>query len=238
MGVRAETFKLAAMELVEMFVFDDGNIGGTHSGANALRWHSGTTPANRLPIRWQGYNYEPFPIEATGFDLQSAGKLPRPTLRCSNIGGALGAYIRTLQDALGAKIIRKRTLGKYLDAANFAGGNPTADPSTYFPDEIYFVARKAHEDAVFIEMELCVPFDVQSVMLPRRQVIAGTCQWVYRSAGCSYTGPAVQDINGLPTSDPNKDQCRKTLDACRARFGAGNLRTSAFPASMLARYSS
>jgi lambda family phage minor tail protein L len=233
MGVRADTFQLAAMQLVEMFVYDDTNIGG----AQTLRWHSGTQPVGNLPVIWQGQTYNPFPIEVTGFELQSAGKLPRPTLRAANIGGVLGAYIRSIQDALGARLIRKRTLGKYLDAVNFPGGNPSADPGTFFPDELYYIARKSREDAVVIEMELSVPFDVQGVQLPRRQVIAGTCQWVYRSAGCSYTGPPVQDINGIPTTDPAKDQCRKTLSACTARFGAGNLRTSAFPASLLARYS-
>ena len=236
MGVRADTAQLAPMELVEMFVYDDGNIGGSFTGPTALRWHPGTKPVGNTPIVWQGIPYEPFPIEATGFEMQAAGKLPRPKLSASNIGGSLGAYIRTIQDALGAKVIRKRTLGKYLDAVNFPGGNPDADPDTYFPDEIYFIARKATENPVFIEMELAVPFDVEGVMLPRRQVIAGTCQWVYRSAGCSYAGPPVQDIDGNPTTDPDKDQCRKTLTACRARFGTGVLRTSAFPASLLARY--
>ena len=65
-------------------------------------------------------------------------------------------------------------------------------------------------------------------------MIAGTCLWVYRSADCGYAGPPVQDINGKPTSDPTKDACRKTLSACKARFGVhGVLNTSAFPASSL-----
>jgi lambda family phage minor tail protein L len=231
MTVRSDILQLGTMSLVEMFVYDDRAIGG----ATIFRWHPGTRQDSNLPIIWQAETYNAFPIEATGFESVAAGKLPRPMLRASNIGGSLGAYIRTLQDALGAKVTRKRTLGKYLDAVNFPGGNPYADPNTYFPDEIYYVARKAHETAVYLEMELAVPFDVQGVRLPRRQVIAGTCQWVYRSAACSYKGPPVQDINGIATSDPAKDQCRKTLDACRARFGTGALRTSAFPASLLAR---
>ena len=233
MGVRVDTFQLAALQLVEMFVYDDTNIGGT----TVFRWHAGTAPIGNLPIVWQGLTYEPFPIEATGFEILAAGKLPRPVLRASNIGGALGAHIRSLDDALGARVTRKRTLGKYLDAVNFPGGNPSADPDTYFPDEVYYISRKASENAIYIEMELAVPFDVEGVRLPRRQVIAGTCQWVYRDRlTCSYNGPPVQDIDGDPTSDPAKDQCRKTLTACRARFGTTALRTSAFPASLLARY--
>ena len=105
------------------------------------------------------------------------------------------------------------------------------------PTRFIIIARKATENAIFVEMELAVPFDVEGVQLPRYQVLASTCQWVYRSAACSYVGPPVQDIDGDPTSDPAKDECRKTLAACRARFGnTGTLRTSAFPASVIARY--
>lgn len=229
MTVRTDVSQLGALELVEMFIWDGTPIGHPQP----FYWHPGTTVTDG-PIVWQGQTYEPFPIEATGFDLDSAGKLPRPVLRVSNIGGLIGNYLRNFADGLGARVTRKRTLGKYLDAVNFPDGNPYANPNTYFPDDIYYAARKITENPITVEMELAVRFDVEGVMLPRRQVIAGTCQWVYRSSQCSYAGPPVQDINGNPTSDPDRDACRKTLDACKARFGQyGVLRTSAFPASLL-----
>lgn len=232
MGVRRDVSQLGSLEMVEMFEWDDRVIGGT----DVIRWHPGTTVTEQA-IVWQGETYTAMAIEAEGFEVTGTGKLPRPTIRAANIGGVLGAYLRSMTDGLGTKVTRKRTLGRYLDAVNFPDGNPYADPNTAFPDEIFFVSRKALENPIFIELELAVPFDVEGVLLPRRQVIAGTCQWVYRSAECGYTGPPVQDINGNPTSDPAQDACRKTLPACRARFGQfGVLRTSAFPASMLSRY--
>jgi lambda family phage minor tail protein L len=231
MGVRLDINQLAPLSIVEMFVLDTTPIGG----ADIFYWHPGTTVAG-TPIVWQGVTYQPFPTEASGFEVSSAGKLPRPTLRASNIGGALGVFVRSYDDMLGALVTRKRTLGKYLDAVNFSGGNPNADPDTHFPDDVFNVARKVSENALFVEFELAVKFDVAGIMLPRRQVIAGTCQWVYRSIECTYRGPPVQDIDGDPTSDPAKDACRKTLGACRARFGQkGLLPTSAFPASVLVR---
>lgn len=232
MTARRDIGQLGPLEVVELFVWDTTVIGG----ATIFRWHSGTNGLGG-PITWQGQVYQPFPIEAEGFDQSSQGKLPRPTLRASNIGGVLGSYLRSLKDALKSKVIRKRTLGKYLDAVNFEGGNPYADPNAGFPDDIFYVARKALENQIQIEMELAAAFDVENIMIPRRQVIAGTCQWKYRGAECSYAGPPVQDINGNPTSDPNLDRCRKTLSACRARFGTGILKTSSFPASLLNRYS-
>lgn len=235
--VRSDVTQLGALEMVEMFVFDATAIGG-----EVLRWHPGTSVDDTGssvgiggPIIWQSQTYNPMPIMADGFEISSTGKLPRPTLRAANIGGVLGAELRRLADGLNAKVVRKRTLGKYLDAANFPGGNPYANPATSFPDETFYVARKVNENPIFVELELAVKFDVQGIMLPRRQVIAGICQWIYRSPECSYAGPPVQDIDGNPTTDPTRDACRKTLDACKARFGNGVLRTSAFPASLLVR---
>lgn len=232
MGIRTDISQLSTLSLVEVFVWDTTNIGGTE----ILRWHNGTNGLGQS-IFWQGQQYFHFPVEVEGFEQQSTGKLPRPTLRASNIGGSLGAFVRSLKDALKSSVVRKRTLARYLDAINFIDGNPYADPTAGFPDEQFFVARKVNEDPIQIEMELAVPFDVENILLPRRQVIAGTCQWKYRGAECSYAGGPVQDINGNPTSDPTKDQCRKTLSACRARFGEyGILKTSAFPSSLLNSY--
>ena len=226
MTVRQDVSQLEPLEMVTMFVWDASNIG---DASGPLYWHPGTTVTDS-PIVWQGTTYNPFPIEASGFELDSAGKLPRPTLRAANIGGVLGQYLRSMGDGLNAKVTRKRTLGKYLDAINFPDGNPYADPTTSFPDDVFYVSRKVSENPVYIEIELAVKFDVEGVQLPRRQVIAGTCQWVYRSAECSYAGPPVYNDPVYP----GQDVCGKTLAACKLRFGQwGVLRTSAFPASLL-----
>lgn len=236
---------LSPVERIEMFIYDANEIMDNAppkppKPEYILRWHPGTTPfGSNNPIVWQGVSYEPMPIEADGFERAASGTLPRPRVRAANIGGLTGALLRAMRGGLGAKITRKRTLGKYLDGANFIGGtNPNADPTTYFPDEVYYITRKASENAIWIEVELAVKFDVAGIRLPRRQVMSSVCQWIYRSTECSYAGPPVQDINGNPlppTPNPNPaDQCRKTLDACKARFGAnGVLRTSAFPGSSL-----
>ena len=231
MGAVSDVQSLDPLTKVEMYVWDATALGDPQ----ILRWHPGTTVTD-TGIVWQGEVYQPLPIMASGFERRSNGTLPRPRISASNLGGALGAYLRSISGGLGAKVTRKRTLGKYLDAVNYPGGNPYADPTTYFPDDIYYVSRKSGENAIAIEMELAVAFDLQGINLPRRQVIAGTCQWIYRSPECSYAGPPVEDIEGNPTTDPARDACRKTLQACKARFGAnGVLRTSAFPASLLGR---
>ena len=234
MGVAADVEGLDPIERVEMFEWDAKVLTGKPE--DILRWHPGTTVTG-APIIWQGLRYEPMPIVAEGFERNASGTLPRPTLRISNIEGLASLYIRSLGGALGAKVTRKRTLGKYLDAVNFPNGNPYADPTTYFPDDTYFVSRKSAENAIALELELAVKFDVAGVRLPRRQVISATCQWHYRGPECTYAGPPVQDVYGNPIPPSTlPDECKKTLTACQARFGAnGILMTSAFPASQLGR---
>lgn len=235
MGVVSDVAGIAPVEKVELFIWDARPLADDPStSTDILYFHPGTT-VTATPIRWQGQIYEPMPIEITGMDKNATGTLPRPTMRVSNIGGLIGAYIRGLKGGLNAKVTRKRTLGKYLDADNFPNGNPYADPTAAFPDDVFYVARKANENAIWIEMELAAMFDVAGVQLPRRQVLASVCQWVYRGEDCTYSGPPVEDIDGNPIPPSTQpDQCRKTLNACKARFGAnGILRSSAFPGSLL-----
>lgn len=231
MTVQSDVLTLGTKALVEMFVFDPSNLNPAWS-VNIMRWHPGTTVGN-ADIQWQGVIYNQFPVETEGFEQNASGKLPRPKMRVSNIGGVMGQVLRSMDGALGAKVTRKRTFGKYLDAVNFVGGNPNADPNTYFPDETFFLARKAVENPVFVEYDLAVAFDVMGVKLPRRQVIAATCQWVYRdSETCTYAGAAVLNDPVFP----GVDKCGKQLTSCRLRFGQfGNLPHSGFPASLLAK---
>ena len=231
MSVRADCASLKPLTIIELFELD-----ATALGSPAIqRWHCGDR-VDGSNIIWKGQAYTHYPVDATGFEMGSSGKLPRPTLRAANIGGILGAFVRSIKDGLGAKVTRKRTLAKYLDAVNFPAGNPTADPTAEFPDEVYYVSRKISENAVFIEMELAVAFDVAGIRLPRRQVIATICPWKYRGPECGYTGGPVMDINSSPTTDPAKDQCTKTIHSCKARFGdRGILPYGAFPASLLVR---
>jgi lambda family phage minor tail protein L len=234
MAIRVDVQTLKPQALVEMFELNATNI---DAGLPILRWHPGTQ-VDKDPIVWQGRTYEPYPVVSEGFEQSAVGKLPRPTLRAANLDGGLAAFLRSFKDGLGAKIIRRRTYAKYLDSVNFPGGNPTADPNQHFEDEIFFLARKINENGIFVEYELAVPFDLMGIRLPNRQVIAGTCQWRYRSPECSYAGAKITNDPVYPGLDPNgNDRCGKTLEACKLRFGQnGVLRSSAFPASLLARY--
>jgi lambda family phage minor tail protein L len=231
LAITSEIQKLAPSSVVELFVLDLALF-----GQGPVRFHAGTNALQQRVV-WQGYAYEAFPIEVEGFEFNGNGQVPRPRLRVANVTGAITALVLTYQDLVGAKITRKRTLAKYLDAANFSGGvNPTADPLAEFADDIYYVDRKSRETRDVVEFELAASFDLEGVTLPRRQIVQNVCPWRYRGSECGYTGASYFNANDQTVSSSSQDVCGKRLASCQARFGQNaELPFGGFPAAGLIR---
>jgi lambda family phage minor tail protein L len=209
----AELVKLTHSAVIELFVLDATVLGGT-----VYRFHAGTN-ALRSAVIWQGQTYTPWAIEATGFEVASTGPATRPRMRVSNYLGMVGALNRDFGNLEGAKIVRKRTLLRFLDAANFPGAvNPTADAQAGYPDDTWYIDRLAYQDGGIAEYELGSPLDLTGVRIPARQVIARVCGWGYRSPECSYAGGPVADANDVATASLAADQCGHRLSSCRLRF--------------------
>ena len=171
-------------------------------------------------VVWQGLTYVAIPIEVTGFAVTGSGQFPRPLVKISNYAAVMSGVSKQYQDLVGIKFTRKRTRLKYLDAVNFTSGvNTSADPNTYYTDDIYYVNRKTNENRQYVEWELTSALDLSGVLLPRRQIIQNTCTWKYRSAECSYAGGAVANILDVPTAVLGEDVCGKRLASCKLRFG-------------------
>ncbi len=230
-SITSEIQKLDAGAIIELFVLDATPLGGS-----LMRFHAGTNHLNGNVV-WQGNTYIRFPVEASGFEYNGSGQLPRPKIRVSNYLSAITALLLSYQDLLGTKIIRKRTLKKYLDAVNFVGGvNPTADNTAEFPEEIFYIDRKTNENREAVEFELAVSFDVAGIALPRRQIIQNVCSWRYRGPECGYAGTNYFTAADKATSDPALDVCGKRLTSCQCRFGTSNtLPFGGFPAAGLFR---
>lgn len=212
--------------LIEVFELD---MSVTTSGGK-LYFHAGTNELSE-PIIWQGVTYNPWPIAASGFDKNGQGKLPRPKLQVSNLDGIISAEVQSNEDLIGCKLIRRVTLARFLDAANFTEGNPTADANQHFADDMWYIDQKTFEDREIVEFELASAFDLMGVMLPNRQIVKNSCQWRYRSAECGYTGPYF-DKNDAPTKLASADYCTKRLSSCRARinyFANGIIAFGGFP---------
>jgi lambda family phage minor tail protein L len=224
MGIYADVQKLEVGKMVDLFELDATGIGGT-----LQRFHGYTQVG---PIWWQGNQYEPWAIKADGFEQVGEGQQPTPALSVGNIGqdadgnpiaGVISSLCIALDDLVGARIVVRRTLAKYLDARNFTGGNPTASPDEELAPEIWIIQQKTAETAEVVEFELSSALDFNGQMLPSRQIIAGMCSWLtkggYRGTYCGYTGSRMFDVNGNPVSDPALDRCSGLLSDCKKRFG-------------------
>jgi lambda family phage minor tail protein L len=211
--ISSDVQKLASGNLIELFEINATSIGGS-----LLRI---VNDVNELSsdIVWQGNTYTRFAVQAKGFARSGRGTQPRPTLTGSNVGGVLGALVRDNEDLVGAKVTRRRTFVKYLDAVNFADGNAQADPNVSFADEIYYIDRKASENGIEIQFELASAMDLTNAKLPKRQVTQNVCAWQYRSAECSYAGGPVATVMDIITTDAAKDVCGHRVASCKLRFG-------------------
>lgn len=213
-NIAIQVHKLQHDAIVELFELDATIVGG---GVNTF--HNGS---NQLggPVVWKGVTYQRFPIEVEGYAAGGNGSLPRPTLRIANVGGVISVLIRAYRGLKGAKLTRRRTLAKYLDAANFPGGvNPTADPLSEYADDVYFLDRKVQDDKNMVVYEMASALDLDGLMLPRRQVQHGHCPWVrqYRGPDCGYTGAPVAKADDTPTAVLAEDKCGGRLSSCRLR---------------------
>ncbi len=231
MSIADDIAALDADALIELFELDATAIDGPH-----LYFHAGTNEL-REKVTWQGQAYEAWPVEVQGFAWRSGGTLPRPKITITNIAGLITQYLLEYQDLLGARLIRHRTLKKYLDAVNFPGGvNESADPDQYLPDEIWYIFQKSGENKQQVEFTLAAAIDVQGTLIPRRQIIQNHCNWVYKSAECSWVPSAghYYDKDDNPVTDPSKDVCGKHVSSCKVRFGqSARLPYGGFPAAGL-----
>ena len=196
----------------------DSNIGGTgldklffHDGRNGtsdITWYSldnesdfGSTTSSKYSQR----TYTALPIESEGWEVRGSGSgtLPRPTVRMGNINQFFKTYLADWDDLVGAKVIRRRTLQKYL------GTNPPVE----FNRDVYYIERKAKESAMMVEFELTSAFDVEGIQLPRRTIMAARCPWKYKDTeqgGCDWPEDNVYGGNTLYF---DKDDNRINLDA-------------------------
>lgn len=212
-----ELAEIAPSAIIELFELTlDATL---HGSSDTYRWHNGANAAVSGNIVWNGNSYTRLPIQADGFDYTNTGSLPRPTLTVSNLDSTMTTLLILVNattagnDLGGATVKRIRTLKKYLD------GETAADPHAKFPDEIWYVDRKASENRDAVSFELASKFDLAGVMLPKRQLIANVCQWKYRGAECGYTGTRYFNTNdGVETTLAN-DVCGKRLSSCELRFG-------------------
>ena len=227
-----ELAKLNPSAIIELFEVHLDNT--LHGSTDVYRFHAGANADVDGNVVFNGNTYTRIPVKADGFEMTNTGTLPRPTLTISNLDGTMTTLLLLVNattagnDLGGAEVRRIRTLKKFLD------GEAAADPNAKFPDERWFIDRKANESRDSVTFELASKFDLAGQKLPKRQIVANVCQWVYRSSECSYTGSNYFDVNGNTVSTLAADVCGKRVESCKLRFGnTAELPFGSFPGAGL-----
>ena len=207
---------LAVIELFELHL--DLAI---HGSDTIYRFFNGVVVQTQTgEIIYQGKTYMAMPIEADGFEYKvGQSGFPRPTLRVGNLFSVVSALLLNVNqttygnDLTGAKVIRRRTLTRFLDDVNFDNDtNPYVPPGgtlthEELPQEIYFVNRKVLETRDVVEFELAASLDLENIRGPKRQCLQNICQWQYKGGadgtleGCPWRPDGV--INDLRFYDEN-----------------------------------
>lgn len=188
-------------------------------------------------IIWNGNEYKPVAIQSDGLEIRGDGKASTPSLVItSNLNGVEGMtrrLCRQYNDFAGAKLTVIRTSAKYLDAANFADGNPTANVNEY-RKQVWYIEHKTDDNADSITFELSNPVDFEGARIPARE-ITSFCHWGvtggYRGETCGYMGAAMFDENGNPTNNRALDRCGCRITDCQIRNNES--RFGGFPSSAL-----
>jgi lambda family phage minor tail protein L len=227
-----ELAKLNPSAIIELFEVHLDNT--LHGSSDVYRFHAGANADVDGNVVFNGNTYTRIPVKADGFEMTNTGTLPRPTLTISNLDGTMTTLLLLVNattagnDLGGAEVRRIRTLKKFLD------GEAAADPNAKFPDERWFIDRKANESRDSVTFELASKFDLAGQKLPKRQIVANVCQWVYRSSECSYTGSNYFDVNGNSVPSLSEDVCGKRVASCKLRFGnTAQLPFGSFPGAGL-----
>jgi lambda family phage minor tail protein L len=150
-------YALSKPEIIDLYALDLSPIGA----AIILRFFD-QEYSDGSPAAYQGNEYTPYPITASGFELRQAGALPSPEIRVSNALGALSLLIVQNGGLEGARIRRIRIWENNLAGQSAAGAPPLQEQS-------WDVARTSESQAA-VTLFLKHPLDKAGAKVPRRRM--------------------------------------------------------------------
>lgn len=209
-------------DLVELFILDASLYG------LSLMYFCSSIYNNGNSIVFNGHTYAPLSMQAEGFQRNSQGGMPTPSITIADVTNAIPTQIRIHNDLLGTKITRIRTFARYLD------GKTDANPSAEFPREVYWVERKENQNRFMIKLSLSPIISMHGLTLPRRLILKNVCRWVYRTwngtafvgsssvNACPYAGDLLFKKDGTSTVVSSEDECGHKFSDCLLRYPQPN----------------
>ena len=154
-----EQHKSVHNAIVELYEIDATNIGGS------IYYLSPTVSSSETAIVWNSQTYTPFPIASDGWTRSSDGALPRPKLQISTVDKLIQAAVISLDDLVGARVIRRRIFEQFLDGGAFP------NPSATFPIDDYIINQKVSQTKIMLTFELISFLDREGSKIPARQML-------------------------------------------------------------------
>src|SRR6056300_1589896 len=100
--------------IVDLYILDLTPLGAT--GNNRFVRFVNWVVADGQPVSFASQAYTAIPLKAGGFNLQTDGVPPNPTITLSNIGLEFTGLVNEWNDLIGAKLTRRRVLARHLDS--------------------------------------------------------------------------------------------------------------------------
>lgn len=211
-----ESSQLSQDAIIEMFELNLQAL-----GLGTFRFT--TTSTGGGSVWFDGNEYVPAPISASGFQWDGAGTLPRPSLTLAAKDLHFLNMVVDFDDLVGQPVKRIKTFRKYLDDGQFP------NTGARFADDNFVIERKTAQNRQLLKFELSTLLDQQGTQIPRLRIIRDSCvhtyrAWtedgfLYRGASCPYAGDNYYEVSGESTAEAKKDMCGKRISDCKLRFG-------------------
>ncbi|HGA2825854.1 TPA: phage minor tail protein L, partial [Escherichia coli] len=122
-------------------------------------------------VTWQGRQYQAYPIQGSGFEMNGKGASARPTLKVSNLHGMVTGIAEDLQSLVGGTVVRRKVYARFLDAVNFVNGNSDADPEQEVISR-WRIEQCSELSAVSASFVLSTPTETDGAVFPGRIMLA------------------------------------------------------------------
>ena len=172
---------------------------GNDEALDNLKFHPINQPLKNNSS--EANEYVSMPLILSGIEMSADGASNRPVLTIANVSslfkGILSDDSFSFEDLIGTKLTKRTTLEKYL-----VGGSDELTPFE-FPVSTYIIDRISSENALAVELELAIPFDVEGIKIPNRSVVGKYCSWNYQGydtlnqGGCTWPSDSTLKGNSV-----------------------------------------
>ena len=212
--ITTELSSLDPSELITLYEIDASEIKtdliynkNVYLSEDVFRFHN-MNNLKGVTLYFGSVPYYSFPMQVDGFQMNAGGAVAKPTMTITAVEGMseplsmMKKVFLELENLIGAKVIRIRTLAKYLNKDandNTDGVGGAEDAEAELPRDIFYIERKSVEDKNNVQFELSSILDLQNLSLPARTVYSARCPFTYRGEGCLYeykswsNGPTEHD---------------------------------------------